>query len=187
MHWHWNNIESGVITYQWYQSLAIFHNSCLLHFSPGILLASPLLDCLLCQSASRMHCMRYSLGDLPNPNSWPHSPFIILLCVLLVMWWELWSCEFVCCELWVWIYAAICDFSLLVEIFSAFFLWLPSILLLCVLSFYCYRLIHCVEDQRTLVYTLILFPTMSWTILVSRVRWNPNLWMSVKSALHISQ
>ena len=31
---------------------------------------------------------------------------------------ELW---FVCCELWVWIYAAICDFSLLIEIFSAFF------------------------------------------------------------------
>ena len=45
-------------THQWYQSLAICHNSCLLHFSPGILLASPLPDCLLRQSAI---CMRFSL------------------------------------------------------------------------------------------------------------------------------
>ena len=42
----------GSYTYQWYQSLDISHNSCLLHFSPGILLASPLPDCLLRQSAS---------------------------------------------------------------------------------------------------------------------------------------
>ena len=59
-----NRIESGVITYQWYQSLAIFHNSCLLHFSPGILLASPLPDCLLSQSTSLMHCIRYAAMSL---------------------------------------------------------------------------------------------------------------------------
>ena len=76
-----NNIESGVIPNKWYQSLAACHNSCLLHFSLGILLASPLLDCLLHQSASRMHCMRYTSIFLrlfsakkfelaiPNPNS----------------------------------------------------------------------------------------------------------------------
>ena len=58
MHWHWNNNQSGVITYQWYQSLAISHNSCLLYFSPGILLPSPLPDCLLHQSAI---CMCFSL------------------------------------------------------------------------------------------------------------------------------
>ena len=28
MHWHWNNIESGVIPNKWYQSLAAYHNSC---------------------------------------------------------------------------------------------------------------------------------------------------------------
>ena len=50
----------GVIPNKWYQSLAICHNSCLLHFSPGILLSSPLPDCMLHQSASRMHCMRYN-------------------------------------------------------------------------------------------------------------------------------
>ena len=50
-----NNIESGVITYQWYQSLAVCHKSCLLHFNPGILLASPLPEFLLRQSASCVH------------------------------------------------------------------------------------------------------------------------------------
>ena len=35
---------------------------------PDIRSAKYVSGCLLRQSASRMHCMRYSLGDLPNPN-----------------------------------------------------------------------------------------------------------------------
>ena len=35
---------------------------------PDLCSAKFVSGCLLRQSASRMHCMRYSLGDLPNPN-----------------------------------------------------------------------------------------------------------------------
>ena len=66
-----NRIESGVIPISGIRAPPAITPgciACLPFYLPDLRSAKFVSGCLLHQSASRMHCMRYSLGDLPNPN-----------------------------------------------------------------------------------------------------------------------